>query len=77
MREIASSVHKICVATSTLGLGVDAPGVRAVIHVGMPKTLQEFAQMSGRAGRVRDSSASISVVLVKGTVNLRTDTCTP
>ena len=47
------------IATSSLGLGLDIPNARAIIHIGRPYTLYEYAQESGRAGRDRISSEAI------------------
>ena len=38
-------------ATNALGLGVDAPQIRSVIHIGIRETMRQYAQESGRAGR--------------------------
>lgn len=42
---------RIIVATSSLGLGLDVPDIRAIIHVDRPRNLLEYTQESGRAGR--------------------------
>ncbi|KAK1837415.1 hypothetical protein CCHR01_19963, partial [Colletotrichum chrysophilum] len=41
----------VIVATNALGLGIDVPDVRLVVHAGMPRRLRDFVQESGRAGR--------------------------
>ena len=41
----------VLVATNALGLGLDVPDVRLVIHAGAPRALREYCQESGRAGR--------------------------
>lgn len=42
---------RVIVATNALGLGIDVPDIRAVVHVEMPYRLADYAQQSGRAGR--------------------------
>jgi superfamily II DNA helicase RecQ len=50
------------VATSALGTGVDFPGVVFVLHVGMPWSMIDFAQESGRGGRAGEMVDSVIVV---------------
>ena len=49
------------VASNALGLGIDMPNIRAVIHVDGPRSIRDFGQESGRAGRNRQISESIII----------------
>jgi superfamily II DNA helicase RecQ len=50
------------VATSALGTGVDFPGITFVLHVGMPWSMIDYCQESGRAGRSNEVADSVIVV---------------
>jgi len=51
----------LIVATNALGLGVDVPDVRLVVHAGMPRRLRDYVQESGRAGRDGQESEAVVV----------------
>ncbi|TKA23825.1 hypothetical protein B0A49_13972, partial [Cryomyces minteri] len=54
--------QRIIVATSALGMGVDIADIRVIIHVDRPRTLLDYAQESGRAGRDGARSEAIAMV---------------
>ncbi|KAJ9500452.1 hypothetical protein H2202_004247 [Exophiala xenobiotica] len=57
---LLSSFNIMC-ATTAFGMGIDIPTIRFVIHYGLPRGMESFAQESGRAGR--DNKAASSIIL--------------
>lgn len=60
--QLTSGQQQVFTATNALGLGIDAPTIRAVVHIGIIRKMRHYAQESGRAGR--DGLPSEAIVMV-------------
>ena len=54
-------IVRVVFATSALGMGVDFAGLNTTIHYGAPRTVDEYFQESGRAGRNEQQLATSTI----------------
>ena len=61
VQQLTSGQEQVFTATNALGLGIDAPTIRAVVHMGTIRKMRHYAQESGRAGR--DGKVSEAIIM--------------
>ena len=54
---------KVVIATSALGMGFDKPDLGFLVHLGIPKTMTDYYQQIGRAGRKLENADCILISL--------------
>jgi superfamily II DNA helicase RecQ len=63
MGRFRSGESRVIVATSALGISIDIANIRAVMYIDISRTLLNYGQESGRAGR--DEKTSLTVIMMK------------
>ena len=61
----AGGICRVVFATAALGMGVNSPDIRRLVHFGPPRSIEDLVQEIGRAGR--DLSPSKALLLYTGT----------
>lgn len=59
------TVLRLIIASSAFGLGVDIPDIARIINWGLPNTLENLVQETGRAGR--DGSQAKAILYFRNT----------
>lgn len=55
---------RVLFVTVAFGIGIDIPNIRRVLHIGVPKTMEEYFQETGRAGR--DGREAVATLYYNG-----------
>ncbi|KAK5109836.1 hypothetical protein LTR85_002041 [Meristemomyces frigidus] len=59
LRRFTAGAEQVIVATNAFGLGIDAPSIQMVVHVGVRTSMKQYAQESGGAGRDEEVSEAV------------------
>ena len=62
LEDLLTGKQRVIVATGALGMGVDIPDIRCIIHIDWPFSVLDYAQESGRAGRDGIRSEAVMIV---------------
>jgi superfamily II DNA helicase RecQ len=67
LRQLTGQTERVFTVTNALGVSIDTPTIRVVIHVSVLKELKQYSQESSRAGR--DGQASKAIIMQANTTD--------
>jgi RecQ family ATP-dependent DNA helicase len=58
-RRFKADEARVLVCTQAFGMGIDKPDIRFTLHAMLPRSLEDFYQQAGRAGRDRNAARCV------------------
>ena len=71
LSSFSKGIIRVVVATTAFGMGVNIPDIDAVVHANIPRSLEEYVQQIGRAGRNGEKANCIVFLRKEDLLKLR------